>query len=181
MGPGLVLLWLLLAGQPASGMDGCPGYGDWRCGDTCLGWGKCHCGEDQFSWGDGKWCCHSGPCTAGGRDVTCPGAALLLNQTCRGGCNFFPKDKWRNLFTGRSHVPCKDPHECVPENVGRSSDQWVCHGEARCRDKSDLAWCRERRRTGEECTSISPISPGTIIQSIRCNKTGGLPGKLAQI
>lgn len=170
MGPGLALLWLLMAGQPASGEDRCPGLYHWRCGDTCLsGSFKCHCGEDEFNNDDGKWCCHSGPCTARDwRDVTCPGAALLLNQTCRGGCNFFPEDKERSSYgKGRSHVPCKDANECVPENVGRSSDQSVCHGEARCRDKGDLAWCREQRRTGEEC-------PG---YGLRCNKTGGLPGQ----
>ena len=171
MGPGLALLWLLLAGQPASGDDGCQGGDDWRCGDTCL-WGdsKCHCGEDQFGYDDGKWCCHSGPCTAGGRgDVTCPGAALHLNQTCRGSCNFFPEDKERDSY-GRSHVPCEDAQECVTETVEWSDDQSVCQGEARCRDKSDLAWCKEKRNTGEECTYILGV------QGIRCNKTGGLPG-----
>ena len=95
--------------------------------------------------------------------------ADCLNQTCRGSCNFFPEDKERDSY-GRSHVPCEDAQECVTETVEWSDDQSVCQGEARCRDKSDLAWCKEKRNTGEECTYILGV------QGIRCNKTGGLPG-----
>ena len=191
-GPRLALLGLLLGWQPASGIDGCPKMDkskcdglacevSWRCGDTCLGLSSmCWCGEDVFTIWDGKWCCNTGPCTVRwGEVLTCPGNALYLNQTCRGLCNYFLKDKERNsLLTDRSRVPCSDGRECVPENMKASlldQYQWVCQGEARCRDKSDLAWCREPGTTVEECP-LTPETEGFSDQDIRCNITGGLSG-----
>ena len=183
----MVRVWWALAAlaslpRPAAGRDGCADYRDWRCGDLCLApWASCTCGGDTFRPLDGKWCCPAPGCGPGGccsgwgdyweemeswrGGATCNGTALSLSLSCRGECNYHPADRKRDDNGQRAYVAaCTNSTVCLPE-------QEVCRGEAQCHDGSDLAWCRDPARVGENCSGLD----GGGASQTRCNMT--LPGQ----
>ena len=127
----------------------------WRCGNTCIReYTECNCGGEIFKKEDGKWCCQDSPCTGKGKfnkwdkyyygerdeegreiGADCTGTALNLTQACNQTCNYYEKDRHRNVNgVLRSYVACNATNltisQCIPEGQERD-------GVFDCRNRGD--------------------------------------------
>ena len=134
-----VLLLLFILGNTLA-WDGCRDFRSWKCGNLCIHRGaECKCGGRVFNYTAPMWCCKESNCTrkgwneqfniwVGEKDeegrligADCiDGTALNLTEACKGRCNFYEKDWYRNMRgVLRSHVPCnvtnRNITQCIPE------------------------------------------------------------------
>merc|ERR1712016_263043 len=62
------------------------------------------------------------------------GTALNLTEPCKGKCNFYEEDEYRNFGVLRSHVPCNVTNmnitQCIPEHEMRD-------GKFDCENRAD--------------------------------------------
>ena len=113
-----VLLLLFILGNTLA-WDGCGLGFSWKCGNLCIDYNaECSCGGRVFDYRAPMWCCQETNCTGKGEfdehydynawsgekdeegrkiGAECiDGTALNLTEACKGRCNFYEKDWYRN-------------------------------------------------------------------------------------
>ena len=160
-GVGRVEGWTNVTGQWENSQ--CHKYDQYKCGDECLKsdtllmMQPCDCGGKRLDrWS--QWCCMSpdGNCSTDFNsakiqvdsddydvEIDCKGKVLHNSQTCHGKCKP-PVNKVLGysglLWPGRQ--PPGHQRACSANISSPCVDGYeLCHGEAKCPDKSDLQWC----------------------------------------
>ena len=169
-----VMLLLAEHGEAADGcgVEGDPGHGKVRCGESCTGWGgSCTCGEGskKFNHRDNRtWCCNGSQCERNGRDVSCKkGTALPLTTQCEGKCNDFVSHYAQRQYKACDEVQCIKPEYWADETF-------------HCRDRSD-----ERKRPEQVYTAIQwhnmtkcDYMGKKYLPGVTCTGVEGVPGCL---